>query len=93
MMGFDLVEKAEAIMSVQGAEDLGRSQPLSPTRFVRLPEVKALTGLSRSTVYERIREGQFPKPVGLGGRNVGWVESEVSAWIEGRIAASRAISG
>ncbi|WP_343685490.1 AlpA family transcriptional regulator [Asticcacaulis sp.] len=58
-------------------------------RIVRLPEVKAITGLSRSTVYERIREGQFPKPVGLGGRNVGWVENEVVAWIEERISVSR----
>nr|WP_298325371.1 AlpA family transcriptional regulator [Asticcacaulis sp.] len=58
-------------------------------RIVRLPEVKTLTGLSRSTVYERIREGGFPKPVGLGGRNVGWVEREVIAWIEDRVAASR----
>lgn len=76
-------------MSVQGAEDFEGSKTASVPRFVRLPEVKALTGLSRSTVYERIRDGQFPKPVGLGGRNVGWVESEVSAWIEARIAIAR----
>jgi len=80
-------------MSVQGAKDITRANASAATRFVRLPEVKALTGLSRSTVYERIREGQFPKPVGLGGRNVGWIEGEVMDWIEGRIAASRAISG
>ncbi len=65
------------------------SQRLNMMRIVRLPEVKAITGLSRSTVYERIREGQFPKPVGLGGRNVGWVENEVVAWIEERISVSR----
>ncbi|MDC7694383.1 AlpA family transcriptional regulator [Asticcacaulis sp. DXS10W] len=58
-------------------------------RIVRLPEVKALTGLSRPTVYERIRDGEFPRPVGLGGRTVGWVEGEVTAWIQGRIAIAR----
>lgn len=76
-------------MTNVGMGESAGSQRPSAVRIVRLPEVKALTGLSRSTVYERIREGQFPKPVGLGGRNVGWVEGEVTAWIEGRIAIAR----
>ncbi|WP_366941773.1 AlpA family transcriptional regulator [Asticcacaulis sp.] len=76
-------------MSVAGQDDAVVSPKPRAMRIVRLPEVKTLTGLSRSTVYERIREGGFPKPVGLGGRNVGWVEREVIAWIEDRVAASR----
>lgn len=58
-------------------------------RFLRLPEVLARTGLSRSTIYVRLEQGRFPRPVSLGGRAVGWIESEVDEWIRERIAASR----
>ena len=58
-------------------------------RFLRLPEVLARTGLSRSTIYVRLEQGRFPRPVSLGGRAVGWIESEVDGWIRERIAASR----
>ena len=58
-------------------------------RFLRLPEVLARTGLSRSTIYVRLDEGRFPRPVSLGGRAVGWIESEVDEWIRQRIAESR----
>lgn len=61
----------------------------APGRFLRLPEVIARTGLSRSTIYVRLDEGRFPRPVSLGGRAVGWIESEVDEWMRERIAASR----
>lgn len=59
------------------------------TAILRLPAVKARTGLSRSTIYLRIAEGSFPKPVSLGGRAVGWVEAEVNDWLTQQIKASR----
>ena len=52
----------------------------------RRPEVEAKTGLSRSTIYEKMKSGTFPKPVKLGPRSVGWLETEVDAWLEERIA-------
>ena len=58
-------------------------------RFLRLPEVLARTGLSRSTIYVRLDQGRFPRPVSLGGRAVGWIEAEVDEWMRDRIAASR----
>ena len=58
-------------------------------RFMRLPEVESKTGLSRSTIYLRIKEGQFPAPVNLGSRAVGWMFSEVEEWLEQRIIARR----
>jgi len=58
--------------------------------ILRLPVVKARTGLSRSTIYLRISEGAFPKPVSLGPRAVGWVESEIAEWIASRIEARSA---
>src|SRR5439155_12401841 len=57
--------------------------------ILRLPDVKRSTGLSRSTIYLRIAQGTFPKPVSLGGRAVGWLESEVQQWLQRRIEASR----
>ena len=47
------------------------------------------TGLSRSTIYVRLAEGCFPRPVALGGRAVGWIEAEVEEWVAERIAESR----
>ena len=58
-------------------------------RILRLPEVMTRTGLSRSTIYLRISQGTFPKPVSLGTRAVGWVESEIDEWVIQQIEASR----
>lgn len=55
-------------------------------RIIRLSEVLSSTGLARSTVYKYVAEGSFPKPVSLGDRAVGWVESEVQDWVLARIA-------
>lgn len=57
--------------------------------ILRLPTVKDRTGLSRSTIYLRISEGTFPKPISLGSRAVGWIESEINEWLEQRIESSR----
>ena len=57
--------------------------------ILRLPAVKTRTGLSRSTIYLRVSQGTFPRPVRLGGRAVGWVEEEIQSWLAERIAASR----
>ena len=57
--------------------------------ILRLPAVKTRTGLSRSTIYLRISQGTFPRPVNLGGRAVGWMEEEIQSWLAERIAASR----
>ena len=62
------------------------------TAILRLPAVKARTGLSRSTIYLRIAEGNFPQPVSLGGRAVGWIEEEVTDWLNQQIEASRQLS-
>ena len=62
------------------------------TIILRLPTVKARTGLSRSTIYLRISEGRFPKPVSLGGRAVGWIEAEINDWLDHQIESSRQLS-
>ena len=55
--------------------------------ILRLPTVKAITGLSRSTIYLRMSEGSFPRQVNLGSRAVGWLVSEIDHWIEEKLAS------
>lgn len=55
-------------------------------RILRLPDVKTESGLSRSTLYLRIAQGLWTKPISLGGRAVGWPSSEVAAINAARIA-------
>lgn len=57
--------------------------------MLRLPAVKACTGLSRSTIYLRISKGAFPAPVALGGRAVAWIEQEIDDWVARQIEISR----
>lgn len=54
-------------------------------RILRLPDVKALSGLSRSTIYARVAEGLYPKPILLGTRMVGWREGEIAAMNSARV--------
>jgi prophage regulatory protein len=61
-------------------------EPMMTHNILRLPAVKASTGLSRSTIYQRISQGLFPKPVSLGARAVGWPASEIAALNAARIA-------
>lgn len=61
------------------------------TAILRLPLVKARTGLSRSTIYQRVGAGTFPKPVNLGARAVGWLESEIDDYLAALIERSRKI--
>ena len=60
--------------------------------ILRLPAVKARTGLSRSTIYLRMSENRFPKPVSLGDRAVGWIENEIESWLTQQIDKSRQAS-
>ena len=55
-------------------------------RVLRLIEVERCTGLRRSSIYERMSAGTFPKPIRLTGRSVGWIASEVESWVHQRIA-------
>lgn len=56
-----------------------------PPRILRRSEVEVRIGLSRSTIYAMMAEGDFPKPIRLGKRAVGWPESAIAAWLESRI--------
>lgn len=55
-------------------------------RILRFKAVREASGLPKSSIYELIESGDFPKPIPLGKRSVGWIEDEFVAWQEGRIA-------
>lgn len=58
-------------------------------RFIRLAEVRRVTGLSRSQIYRLQADGHFPKHIKLGASASAWIESEVLQWCADRVAASR----
>jgi prophage regulatory protein len=62
------------------------NNPSHATAFIRLPEVKRRTGLGKTTIYDWMRQERFPKSLSLGGNITVWVESEVDAWVEARLA-------
>lgn len=55
--------------------------PVAPARLLTLAQVKELTGLSEASIYRLRRAGKFPPPLKIAARRVGWIETEVSAWI------------
>ena len=54
------------------------------TKLIKLRDVTRMTALSRSTIYQAIHDGGFPKPLRTGARGVAWVEQEVLDWIAAR---------
>ncbi len=65
------------------------SQLQNALHILRRQQVQARTGLTRSTIYQKIAEGVFPKPVKLSSRAVGWLESDIQGWLQARVDASR----
>lgn len=64
-------------------------QPNTTDAILRWPEVQARVPISRSHAHALAAQGKFPKPIKLGPRASGWLESEVNAWVAQRVADSR----
>jgi len=62
-------------------------------RILRRPEVENLTGIPRSTLYAKIAVGDFPAPVKIGQRAVGWLEAEVHDWLDSRQRSIHKLGG
>ena len=56
-------------------------------QFLRLPQVKEITCLSKSSIYRLMDEGEFPKQISLGARSVVWVRSHVEDWCAQKVSA------
>ena len=59
----------------------------SQSRFLRLAEVLEMTGMGKTFIYDRMKEGSFPKQIQLGSRSVVWNEQEVITWMEEQMAS------
>ena len=57
--------------------------------ILRLPEVSQATGLSRSTIYRLVQTGNFPPPLKLTARTIGWHSTDIDTWITARAATSK----
>ncbi|MBK67887.1 MAG: AlpA family transcriptional regulator [Rickettsiales bacterium] len=57
-------------------------------RILRLKEVMDLVGLSRSTIYLKMKLGEFPKSIEISQRCIGWTQSSIEEWIEDKIKKS-----
>lgn len=72
------------------AHDGCAMQPVSPIaqphRVLRKPQVTKITGLSAATLWRQVKTGRFPRPIRLSAQAVGWIESEVFAWLDARVA-------
>lgn len=84
---------SEALAAALDRKCEAQSEP--PVRFLRLRDVLAKTGLSRSALYAAIQAGAFVAPIPIlpGGRSTAWPEHEVDAWLRDRIAAARSTKG
>lgn len=63
-----------------------QNAPARRKRLIRVAEVSSLVGMGTTTIYQRMKDGEFPRPVKMG-TLVAWVESEIEEWIESRIKA------
>lgn len=70
----------------------GASSKLDDVVFLQLPDVKAVTGLSKTSLYALIKEKSFPPPVRLGPRAVARVKSEIRQWAVEWVQASRSVA-
>jgi prophage regulatory protein len=74
------------------------AQIQSALTILRRKQVEARTGLSRSSIYARLRQNPkrpgdydptFPKPISVGAKAVGWIEAEIDAWLTAQVEKSR----
>lgn len=79
-------EKQKLAVAKESPRDAPNQSMLSANQVLRRKDLKPATGLSPSTIYRMIACGEFPKPVKLGPQAVGWLKSDVDAWLARRRA-------
>ena len=62
---------------------------IPPSAFLRMSAVVARTGLSRSSIYSKVKSGTFPPPVKVGIKAIRWLEGDIEAWIAATVKAAR----
>ena len=86
-----VIEATGAVNHLAEPEAIGPIQPRAPPcRMLRFVDVIECTGLSRTTIWRRVKAGTFPAPVSLGENSCGWPENLITDWIESRPTVSYA---
>lgn len=85
-MSNSMNQTSKSIAPNSARAEAAQSLPPYAPLVLRLPAVEALTGLRKTSIYDMMREGEFPRPVPLGPRARGWLAAEVQGWIEQRAA-------
>ena len=62
---------------------------MNPSKLLRRKQVESTTGLNRTTIYEGMAKGSFPRPIKIGERAVAWLESDIENWITNRIKITK----
>ena len=87
LAGIEFHHPSEAVARNGMQQTFGVSAMKNTDRILRLPEVETKSGLSRDTIYRGARENWFPRPIKISqGQAVGWIESEINAYLAARIA-------
>ncbi len=60
-----------------------------PNTVLRMPKTSAKSGLSKPSIYRKVADGTFPKPIKLGKRAIGWLEKDIEDWISNQIEATK----
>lgn len=82
--------RATAPAPAPGIHLVHSARPVVPRdRLLRLAEVESMVGAKRSTIYQLMKEGKFPKQITISRRFAAWPESAVLQWVQDRIAASQ----
>lgn len=62
---------------------------MNTNKLIRRNEVERITGLKRSSIYLKIKEGDFPKPIKIGLRAVAWLEADIAGWIAAKVEKAK----
>jgi prophage regulatory protein len=79
--------RTEGTVEQSKMNDRRGSTRIPAIRFLRLKEVLSICGKSRSSIYDAIKKGEFPRPVKLGANSSAWINTEIEEWVERCISA------
>lgn len=71
---------------------MNTAQKVEPIEYIRLPEVRRITGLSTATIYRMAVGGKFPRQAKVGEQAVAWIRAEVEQWAASKAEARKRIS-
>lgn len=84
------IQSSQAAPTRQAEAGVDSIRQRDGARILRFKQVAALVGLGKSSIYRKVQEGTFPKPIKLGSaRASGWISTEIYDWIDEQVRRSR----